>query len=75
MQLNDDVVELKGHVVAFTDKGVLLYIDKYGMEDWFPKSQLGVNLDVNLDDLSKDQEIKFTLPSWIALERGLFDDD
>ncbi len=81
MQLNSDSVEMYGKVVASTDKGVLIAITDiglnnapFGTEEWFPKSQLEVNLDVNLDNLARGQSITFRLPSWIALERGIFDD-
>ena len=83
MQLNDEYIDIEGAVKASTDRGLLVTIHTigekdapFGLEEWFPKKQLLVVKDkeVDFDNLSRGDIIAFQLPTRIALDRGLFDD-
>lgn len=71
--MNTEDVYLGGKVVASTDRGVLVDIEGHG-EEWLPKSCIDAGLDTDLNALVKGEELSFSIPNWIALERGVFDD-
>uniref|UniRef100_A0A6M3K3F4 Uncharacterized protein n=1 Tax=viral metagenome TaxID=1070528 RepID=A0A6M3K3F4_9ZZZZ len=48
-----------------TKKGVLLVLEPDGIEEWFPKSQ--VRGDWDLDD----EDITLTIPKWLADEKKI----
>ncbi len=82
MQLNSDAVQMRGKFVAATERGILIDILEiedsgapFGTEEWLPKSQVMTLLDVDINSMAKGDEFHFELPTWLALERGLFDDD
>lgn len=79
MQLNSEHIRVTGTVVAATSPGVLVNITEiggdeapFGCEFWFPKRQMKTK--ANLKNVARGDQISFDLPSWIALERGFFDD-
>ena len=57
----------EGIFVHHTDMAVLV---NDGTEElWIPKSQ--IEEDLNWDDFEKEDEIEFTIPEWLAIEKGL----
>lgn len=57
----------EGTFVHQTDMAVLV---QAGDEDiWIPKSQIAEDLD--WDDYEKEDDIEFTIPEWLAEEKGM----
>lgn len=64
--MKSDVIDLDVHLIAETEKAVLVNLDETNEDDavWLPKSQIEINK-------KQKTTINITLPEWLALNKGL----
>jgi hypothetical protein len=61
-------------VTASSGLAYLMY-NTANEEYWMPKSQMKVAPDVDLDQLTPGDIVDFEIPNWLALDKGLVNDD
>jgi hypothetical protein len=61
-------------VTASSGLAYLMY-NTANEEYWMPKSQMKVAPDVDLDQLTPGDIVDFQIPNWLALDKGLINND